>query len=515
MSKPQSASVCTATVEPVSVERTIDPVLVCSRCGAVLPFDAKFCPYDGSELVVVERATPRRDSLVGFIVDERYEVLQLLGEGGMGCVYRVRHRVLGRLFALKALRLELAYDQVTAERFVQEARAAAAIAHPNVVTINDFGLLATGQPYFVMELLEGRTLCSLLRERGSFSPYEAVSVAREVASALGAAHDAGIIHRDLKPDNVVLLNPTGALAQLKVLDFGLAMVHGNHRLTRDGVVFGTPQYMSPEQATGEPLDARVDVYALGIVLYEMLTGRAPFESDSYMGVLTKQLYAEPAAPSHVNSALLAYPELEDIVLRCLKKNREERFASMQQLSLALDAILAVWGGPLSSDGLRPRLASVRPPMESRVRRRRRRYRLVGYAAVGALALVLALALLYGHWVRSSAGPSSAATPFRGLEDGSSSKAAARAQTARPDLQRVSAVAPRRAVVLGASTGSLTSTLSREPSKNSPEKAYAGRSGGRVTSSPSSRRTADDPVSPPNSNDQAKLGSSEISDPWAQ
>jgi serine/threonine-protein kinase len=342
------------------------------------------------------------------IVDERYEVLQLLGEGGMGCVYRVRHRVLGRLFALKALKPELASDWVTSERFVQEARAAAAISHPNIVTINDFGLLETGQPYFVMELLEGRTLSSLLRERGALSTVEVLLLARQVASALGAAHDAGIIHRDLKPDNVVIVNSTGSQSHLKVLDFGLAMVHGNQRLTRDGVVFGTPQYMSPEQASGEALDARVDVYALGIVMYEALTGHAPFEAESYMGVLTQQLYAEPRPPSEVVQLSPAERPIERVILRCLSKSRDSRYASMSELLADLNSLLGTLAPSELADSARLRSPSVRPPMDSIVRRRRRRNRLGAYAFIGTLSLLLALGALYAYLVSASKTESSPA-----------------------------------------------------------------------------------------------------------
>jgi serine/threonine protein kinase len=432
----------------------------------------------------------------------------------MGCVYRVRHRVLGRYFALKALRQELAYDQLTAERFVQEARAAAAISHPNVVTITDFGLLGSGQPYFVMELLEGRTLCSLMRERGVFSPKEALCVAREVASALAAAHDAGIIHRDLKPDNVVLVNPNYSLSQLKVLDFGLAMVHGNHRLTREGFVFGTPRYMSPEQASGEAIDGRVDVYALGIVLYEMLTGRAPFDSDSYMGVLTKQLYAEPLPPSQVNQLLLAYPEIDDIVLRCLRKNREERFDSMQMLSQSLDSALSLFGGSPSSDPIRSRLPSVRPPLDSRVRRRTRRFRLLAYAAIGALALGSALTLLYGHWIHSNNG---AGAPTTSRSDKSPERISENGVTRGEGTfqGRVSAIAPNETL--------LGESLKENAPKSSPRltgkiiqaKNRTGRTGGREKEAGAPDRSSSDSVGSTKLKDSERVESSEIPNPWAQ
>jgi serine/threonine-protein kinase len=334
--------------------------------------------------------------MVGLVIDERYEVMQLLGEGGMGCVYRVRHRVLERSFALKVLRPELSRDLVLAERFVQEARAAAAIVHPNVVSITDFGMFGSGQPYFVMELLDGRTLSSLLRERGALNAEEVIAVAKAMASALSSAHAVGVIHRDLKPDNVILVGGAIASTSVKVLDFGLAVLLGASRLTQDSVVYGTPQYMSPEQAAGEPIDARVDVYALGILMYEMLTGRVPFEADSYMGVLTKQLYAEPAvlvaaaADTALGDALCA------VVMRCLCKNRDERYASMQDVLFALKAIdhAPTSGRSGGDDALAP--VSARGPLQSRViRRAKRGWRWWLFAVVGTLALGSALGLLFG------------------------------------------------------------------------------------------------------------------------
>ena len=273
-----------------------DPLaqLVCPACGQTSTSRNKFCPFDGETLVTDQgRGAAVPDPLLGITVDDRYEVLAVIGEGGMGRVYRVRHRRLGRSFALKALRTELARDTNLAERFIQEARAAAVVTHPNVVQINDFGTLHTRQPYFVMELLEGRTLARIIREEGPIEPLRCLTIARQIAEAIAAAHAMGVIHRDLKPDNIILVRPSGSHTIVKVLDFGLAKVAGSNRLTRPGVVFGTPHYMSPEQASGEQFDHRVDIYALGIIMFEMLTGRVPFEADTYMGVLSKHLYAQP------------------------------------------------------------------------------------------------------------------------------------------------------------------------------------------------------------------------------
>jgi len=300
--------------------------------------DARFCPFDGSKLEEAPNWDPHADPLIGHVVDKRYQVLAVLGEGGMGTVYRVRHVALGREFALKALRRDLAQDGALSARFIQEAKAAAAVAHPAIVQITDFGQLPSKQPYFVMELLVGHSLAWLIKTGGPLPAARAVRVLRQVAEALGAAHDAGIIHRDLKPDNVHVSEALGDRDVVKVLDFGLAKVAGASRLTRAGMVFGTPHYMSPEQATGDPVDHRTDIYSLGVVMYEMFTGRVPFEADSYMGVLTKHMYVSPTPPSEVLGGSKELGALEDITLRCLEKKPDRRYRSMTELLTELDRI---------------------------------------------------------------------------------------------------------------------------------------------------------------------------------
>ncbi len=327
----------------------------CPACQRNFSPDSQFCPYDGERLELQERQTATRDNLLGSIVDDRYEVLAVIGEGGMGRVYRVRHRRLGRSFAMKALRLDLARESVLTERFIQEARAAAVLTHPNVVQINDFGTLASGQPYFVMELLEGRTLTRILREEGPIDPLRCLTIARQIAEALAAAHSMGVIHRDLKPDNVILIRPTGAHMTVKVLDFGLAKVAVSSRLTRPGVVFGTPHYMSPEQASGEPFDHRVDIYALGIMMFEMVTGRVPFEADTYMGVLSKHMYAAPPKPREYHAPAGALSGFEEIIAGCLAKNPVERWPSMTDLARRLNALAnsSVGGSEVAVNGRTP------------------------------------------------------------------------------------------------------------------------------------------------------------------
>jgi serine/threonine-protein kinase len=311
----------------------------CPVCKQHFSGDARFCPFDGESLQPSEEWDPGADPLLRTVVDDRYQVLHLLGEGGMGRVYRARHRALGRFFALKVLKAELARDGALSARFIQEAKAAAAVSHPNVVQITDFGTLPSGQPYFVMELLQGASLSRVVANEGPLAPARAVHIARKIAEALGAAHAAGVIHRDLKPDNIHVAATASGRDIIKVLDFGLAKVAGSSSLTRVGMVFGTPHYMSPEQASGEAVDHRADIYALGVVLFEMLTGRVPFEADTYMGVLTKHLYVDPPRPSDVAGGD-PFGDLEEVVMRCLAKDPAARYESMGEVLEALDAVSA-------------------------------------------------------------------------------------------------------------------------------------------------------------------------------
>jgi predicted Ser/Thr protein kinase len=310
-------------------------VQVCPTCRQHFSGDARFCPFDGDPLEASTNYRPEADPLLGKLIDGRYLVEVVLGEGGMGSVYRVRHRALDKCFALKVMRADFARQGDLAARFIQEARAAAAIGHQNIVQITDFGQLPSGAPYFVMELLEGEPLARMIRRGGPLPAGRAVRILQQAASALAAAHKAGVIHRDLKPDNIHV----GPKDMVKILDFGVAKMAGAGRLTRTGMVFGTPHYMSPEQASGGDVDHRADIYALGIIMYEMFTGRVPFEADSYMGVLTKHMYMVPEPPSRVSAAARELGALEDVTLRCLEKKPEARFRSMDELVLEIESVV--------------------------------------------------------------------------------------------------------------------------------------------------------------------------------
>lgn len=284
-----------------------------------------------------------RDALIGSTLVERYLVEAELGRGGMGTVYRARHVVLDKPVALKILHAEIADDGESRERFLREARIAAAVKHEHLVDVSDFGELtrrelpelgSNRRPWFVLELLEGETLATKLDREGPLEPREVARIFEQVARGLAAAHRAGAVHRDLKPDNVFLAR-TERGSVVKVLDFGVARLLSASRLTRQGVVFGSPHYMSPEQAAGQEIDGRSDVYSIGVALYETLSGKLPFEADSTSGVLTKHVFVEPDPIEAVVRDPVSLGELGAVVMRCLQKRPDARYQSADELAEAL------------------------------------------------------------------------------------------------------------------------------------------------------------------------------------
>ena len=291
----------------------------------------------------VPRITPAGDGAdlsghptVGTVIADRYELTGFIAQGGMGQVFRARHRELGRDFALKLMHQRFSSDPALAQRFRREALATSRIGHPNIVDVVDFGSTAEGQFYFTMELLAGDTLAHALRTGGPFTPQRVVAVARQLASALVAAHAAGVVHRDLKPENVMLLQRPGAGEVVKVLDFGIARFQdpegGDHRLTTGNAVLGTPQYMSPEQAAGLPADARADLYALGLICHELLTGRPTFTAETASLVMVKQIsQPAPPLPREVPAGL------RRLVAQLLEKKPDARPQTMAEVLAALES----------------------------------------------------------------------------------------------------------------------------------------------------------------------------------
>ncbi len=284
-------------------------------------------------------------ALVGQLVAERYRVLELLGVGGMGAVYRAEHIHMRKPVALKVLHREMTLLPEMVARFEREAIAAARIEHPNVATATDFGRLQDGSCYLVLEFVQGQSLRQVLTSEGRLSLSRALRITSHIAAALVAAHAAGIIHRDLKPENVMLPENGADRDFAKVLDFGIAKVQaadlgGQPALTRVGAVFGTPEYMSPEQALGQVVDVRSDLYSLGIMLYEMLEGATPFACDEVVKVLTRHM-SEAPAPLSVSVP----PAVWSLLLRLLGKAPSERYAQASDLLSALEALRAELPAP--------------------------------------------------------------------------------------------------------------------------------------------------------------------------
>ncbi|MFO1464440.1 MAG: serine/threonine-protein kinase [bacterium] len=283
------------------------------------------------------------DPYVGRLIDGRYQIEAKLGEGGMGYVYRATHKVIGKKVALKVLKAELGKDKEVTQRFLNEARAASLIGNPHIIEINDFGQFPDGSTYFVMEYLNGKPLSALTEGEQTVSAYRIVHIARQIAEGLSAAHRAGIVHRDLKPDNVYLIDHGNERDFVKILDFGIAKVpkHGDTKLTRAGDVFGTPAYMSPEQAAGVPVDHRGDIYSVGVMLYEMASGKLPFEAETFMALLTKHMYHPLPPLRSLPSTPKDLPvELEAVIQRCLAKDPSQRYQTMDDLIADLDRFRA-------------------------------------------------------------------------------------------------------------------------------------------------------------------------------
>lgn len=309
----------------------------------------------------MDAAVQSGDVLLG-----KYRVERVLGQGGMGMVLAARHLELGELFAIKLLLPEALENEDARNRFVREARAAARLKGEHVARVHDVGRLENGAPYMVMEYLEGSDLKALLRAQGPLPPEQAVGYALQVCHALEEAHALGIIHRDLKPANLFLARRSSGGDRVKILDFGISkeLSPAAGDLTRTGELLGTPFYMSPEQMVRtKEVDARSDVWAMGVVLYELSTGVLPFQAQTLTEVVGKVLQEEPPPPSQVRPGLPA--ALDAVVQRCLQKRAEHRFPSVRELADALRGVLGAGAGmaapmTVAAVALTPGVAVVAP-----------------------------------------------------------------------------------------------------------------------------------------------------------
>ncbi len=334
----------------------------CDTCHSTFPNEFTTCPKDSTAL----RQTS--ELMQGMVIRGKYEIVEKIGAGGMGSVYRAKHLAFNEVRAIKVVSSRLLEDESLLRRFKTEAIITRKLQHPNAVHVDDLDVTDDGRPFIVMEFVQGRDLRKVIEQEGPMPAPRALGIIRQVCAALDAAHALGITHRDIKPDNILLVKQPDGTETVKVLDFGIAKVRegamdvgAGYTATKTGMVVGTPQYLSPEQAlgkSGDAIDGRSDIYSLGIVLYAMLTGQLPFESDTPMGLLLHHIQTVPRPPHEVRPDLGISPGLSAVLMRALEKNRDLRFQSAGEMLHALEqpamyAGTAVMGSDMLSAPPRP------------------------------------------------------------------------------------------------------------------------------------------------------------------
>ncbi|HXT98845.1 MAG TPA: protein kinase [Polyangia bacterium] len=316
----------------------------CAGCAAEVQLEDTFCARCGA---------PVTDPFIGTVVGERYRIVSRIGVGGMGAVYRAEHTMMRRDLAIKVLLPELSGKEEFARRFEREAESASRLAHPNIITVTDFGRTVEGSLFLAMEFLAGTSLSAAI-SAGPMTIDRALNIERQILRGLDHAHAAGVVHRDLKPENIMLVERDGQRDVVKILDFGIAKVtepqSGGQALTQAGVIFGTPEYLSPEQALGEAVDARADVYAAGVILYEMLAGRRPFASEDKVKIISMHLAHAPPRIQDVAPSVAVPVPVEQAILQAMEKSRENRFATAAAFLQALDDAEAQGSGELGTEG---------------------------------------------------------------------------------------------------------------------------------------------------------------------
>ncbi len=352
-------------------------VKICPQCGEEYPLDQRFCPKDGTTL----RLQGGGNDLVGSIVADRYHVMRKLGEGGMGQVYLAEHVKMGRKSALKVMNPGMVNDADAISRFNREAANASRISHPNVAAVYDFGETGDGLIYLAMEFVEGPPLTKLIEEQGALQPLRAADITRQTADALSVAHDMGIVHRDLKPDNIMVAKTRDGNDLVKVVDFGIAKAADNaaQKVTKTGLVVGTPEYMSPEQLAGDKLDGRSDIYSLGLVCFNMLTGKLPFPAETVQESMIMRLTDQPKRLQEMKPEMAWPADVQAVLDRALERDAGKRY--QQASEFGRDVFRAIERMPISAAAeagtqVIAAAASQAVPRES-----------VGQAAGGATAVV--------------------------------------------------------------------------------------------------------------------------------
>jgi serine/threonine-protein kinase len=311
----------------------------CPTCSNSAPDGSRFCPFCGGKLAALVRKP--QDPLVGKVIDNKYVVLERIGTGAMGSIYKAEHRALSKQIALKVLHRHLLTEESHVKRFHREAKAASRLNHPNAIAMLDFGQTEDGLSYIAMEFLPGRDLCRVLFDEGRFSDERTIRISAQILDALDEAHAAGVIHRDLKPENIMIEKLRSNPDFVKVLDFGIAKIRdfagseNSSFKTATGMVFGTPEYMSPEQIRGEELDGRSDLYSLGVLIYQMLSGELPFSGDSVLEVATAHL-TQPPIPL-VEKVPGINPAVAAVVSKLMAKKRDDRFENAAEARNAMMA----------------------------------------------------------------------------------------------------------------------------------------------------------------------------------
>ena len=374
---------------------------ICTQCGTEYDLNQKFCPLDGSPL----RLQSADDPLIGQMVADRYQILSLIGEGGMGRVYLAEHVRMGRKSAVKVINPALATTADAISRFNREASNACKINHPNVAQVYDFGEMADGTLYLAMEYIDGETLDAIVAREGPLPPVRAAHITKQVADALYAAHHLGIVHRDLKPENVMIARHLDGSDWVKVVDFGIAKTiqrdgSGSQTVTTAGVSLGTPEYMSPEQLAGEKLDHRTDIYSLGLVLFNMLTGELPYPKLTSKETLVRRLTSPPKSLAEVRPQTSWPASLQTALNRALTPDVADRFDNVADFGRAVvravetvdadapAAAASIVSAPLATATLPNVTTPAGPPAERPIAHRRALPWVIGTVAVLGAAVIV-------------------------------------------------------------------------------------------------------------------------------
>jgi serine/threonine-protein kinase len=317
---------------------------ICPVCSTEYPANERFCPRDGSAL----RTQGDKKDLVGTVIAERYHIIKKLGEGGMGQVYLAEHVKMGRKSAVKVMNPGMVQNVDAISRFNREAQNASRINHPNVAGIYDFGETSEGLVYLAMEFIEGEPLTEVIKQHGALPPMRASEITRQAAEGLSVAHEMGIVHRDLKPDNIMIAKGRSGADLVKVVDFGIAKAAANEaqKVTKTGMVVGTPEYMSPEQLSGDPLDARSDIYALALVAFNMFTGKLPFPGETMQESMIMRLTDEPRQLAQMKPDVAWPADLQAVMDKALARKTEERYKTASEF--AHDLVQAIDRMPVTS-----------------------------------------------------------------------------------------------------------------------------------------------------------------------